>query len=394
MGLPELTGWVNGSLLRKPDGQEPAFMNATLQNTRNSMLEPAVEYGVSQIDLRNTTGRSATMDAVAYQAYGALENLALRRVPIPTLEPGCVLVRVHAAALHIGDCFAVRGTPFPIRLETGLLRPSPGIPGFDFAGQVEAVGNRVTRYRPGDAVFGTGRGTCAECAVASQAHIVPKPANLTFEQAAAVPTSALAALHGLRDAAKLRPGQSCLINGAAGEIGTFAVQLAKLLGAEVTGVCSTANVDLVHELGAHHVIDYSQEDFAQSPARYDVIFDNIENRPLADCRRALKPRGTLILNSGTGARGWKLGTRLLRPLFLSPFVSQNLRRYLSEPNQADLNALKELLETGKLTPVIDRVFPLAETARALQHIETGRARGKVVVKIPHVCTLVRPFARP
>jgi NADPH:quinone reductase-like Zn-dependent oxidoreductase len=334
------------------------------------------------------------MEAAAYEAYGPLENLAIRRVPIPKLEPGCVLVRVHAAALHVGDCFAVRGAPFPIRLETGLLRPSPGIPGFDFAGQVEAVGSRVTRYRPGDAVFGTGHGTCAEYAVANQAHVVPKPANLTFEQAAAVPTSALAALHALRDAVKLRPGQSCLINGAAGGVGTFAVQIAKLLGAEVTGVCSAANVDLVHELGAHHVIDYGQKDFTKSPARYDVIFDNIENRPLADCRRALKPHGTLILNSGTGASGWKFMTRLLRPLFLSPFVTQKLRRYLSGPNQSDLNALKELLEGAKLTPVIDRVFPLSETASALQYIETGRAHGKVVVKIPRVYTLVRPFARP
>ena len=357
-------------------------MTATVQNTRHSTLEPAVEEGV------------AAMNAVAAEAYGPLENLALQRVPVPKLEPGGVLVRIHAAALHIGDCFAVRGAPLLVRLETGLLRPSPGIPGFDFAGQVEAVGSRVTRYRRGDAVFGAGQGTCAEYAVARQSHVAPKPTNLTFEQAAAVPTSALAALHGLRDAAKLRPGQSCLINGAAGGVGTFAVQIARLLGAEVTGVCSTANVDLVHALGAHHVIDHHRADFAQSPARYDVILDNIENRPLADCRRALKPHGTLLLNNGTGARGGRLIARLLRPLVLSPFVSQNLRRYLSGPNQADLEALKELLEAGKLTPVIDRVFPLAETPRALQHIETGRARGKVVVKIPRVCTLVRPSPRP
>lgn len=337
-------------------------------------------------------GRPRTMEAAAYDTYGAPETLAVRRVPVPELEPNSVLVRVHAAGLHVGDCFAVRGVPLLVRLETGLFRPRPGIPGFDFAGQVEAAGSNVTRFRPGDAVFGAGRGTCAEYAVAREDWVVPKPANLTFEQAAAVTTSALAALHGLRDAGKLQPGQTCLINGAAGGVGTFAVQVARLLGAEVTGVCGTANVDLVRSLGADHVIDYAREDFAGAGPRYDVIFDNIENRPLSDCRRALKPSGTLVLNSGTGARGWKLLARLAAPILLSPFVSQNLRRYLSEPNPADLALLRELLEAGKLTPAVDRVFSLAQTAAALRHIETGHARGKVVIKIPHVSTLVRPFA--
>ena len=363
-------------------------MNATAQAARKSAPTLAIERERVQVEQD-----PATMDAIAYDHYGALETPALRRVPVPRLEPGCVLVRVHAAALHIGDCFAVRGAPLPIRLETGLLRPTTGIPGFDFAGQVQDAGRRITGYRPGDAVFGAGRGTCAEYVVVREEHIARKPANLTFEQAAAVPTSALAALHGLRDAAKLRPSQSCLIIGASGGVGTFAVQIAKLLGAEVTGVCGTANVGLVRSLGADRVIDYTVEDFAESPAQYDVIFDNLENRPLADCRRALRPQGTLVLNSGTGARGWKLMTRLLKPLLLSPFVSQNLRRYLSEPNQADLDILRESLEAGKLIPAVDRVFPLAETVEALRYIETGHARGKVVVKIPHVSTLVRPFAR-
>lgn len=356
-------------------------MNATLHEARLSREAAIVERGRDK----------ETMSAIRYESYGSLEALALRRARVPDLKPNSVLVRVHAAGLHIADCFAARGEPLLMRVETGLFRPNPGIPGFDFAGQVEAVGSRVTRYRPGDAVFGASRGTCAEYVVAREEHVARKPGNLTFEQAAAVPTSALAALHGLRDAAGLRPGRSCLINGAAGGVGTFAIQIAKRLGAEVTGVCSTANVDLVRSLGADHVIDYTVEDFTKTPARYDVIFDNVENRSLSDCRRALKPNGKLVLNSGTGARGWAFIVRLLKPLVLSPFVGQSLRRYLSEPNQADLNVLRESIEAGKLVPVLDRVFALADVPRALQYIEAGHARGKVVVKIPNVATLVRPF---
>ena len=196
-----------------------------------------------------------------------------------------------------------------------------------------------------------------------------------------MPTSALAALHALRDAAKVQPGQKVLINGASGGVGTFAVQIAKSFGAEVTGVCSTANVNMVRSIGADRVIDYTQEDFTLGGQRYDLIFDNVENRSLSDCRRALTPVGTLLLNSGTGAEGFELMVRLVKPLVLSPFVRQTLRRYLSKPNHRDLVVLKELVESGKLTPVIDKTYPLQETAAALRHIEHGHARGKVVITV-------------
>lgn len=318
-----------------------------------------------------------------HDTYGSPGGLALRTIPKP--RPGVheVLIRVHAAALHIGDVFAVRGQPLPVRLVTGLLRPKPGVPGFDVAGIVETLGGGVTRFAEGDAVFGVSRGTCAEYALAPDTHLALKPANLTFEQAAAVPTSALAALHGLRDAGGLTRGQTVLINGAAGGIGTFAVQIAKVMGASVAGVCSTPNVDLVRSLGADAVIDYTREDFT-SGQPFDVVFDNVENRSLSEDRRALTARGTLVLNSGSaGQDGPLLRTlgRLLWPLALSPFVRHNLRRYLSTPNAADLVVLKELLEWGAIRPVIDRIVALGDTPAALQYIETGHARGKVVITV-------------
>jgi len=292
-----------------------------------------------------------------------------------------VLVRVHAAALHIGDCFAVRGAPFGMRIVTGLLRPKYGVPGFDMAGTVESVGQDVTLFKPGDEVFGASGGTCAEFARAGEDQLAMKPANLTFEEAAAFPTSGLAALHGLRDAGKLQAGQKVLINGASGGIGTFAVQIAKSFGAEVTGVCSTGNVDLVRSLGADHVIDYTAEDFTGGDRQYDLILDNVENRSLSDVRRAIRPDGTLLLNSGTGAKGIAMMVRLAKPLVMSPFSSQNLRRFLSTPTHKDLVVLKELAESGKLRPVIDKTFRLTETPEALAYIERGRTRGKVVVTI-------------
>jgi NADPH:quinone reductase-like Zn-dependent oxidoreductase len=236
-------------------------------------------------------------------------------------------------------------------------------------------------FRVGDDVFGASRGTCADFVSAHQEQMALKPTNLTFEQAAAVPTSALAALHGLRDAGKLRPGQRVLINGASGGVGTFAVQIAKHFGADVTGVCSTANTALVRSLGADHVIDYSREDFTGAAEHYDLIFDNVENHPLSECRRVLTRSGTLVLNSGLGRRGIRLLARLLTPILLSPFVRHNLRRYLSKPNHADLRLLKDFVESGKLTPVIDRTFRLSDIPAALRYIETGHAHGKVVVAV-------------
>lgn len=327
-----------------------------------------------------------SMRAVIHDRYGAPEEvLEARRIDKPEIGRDEVLVRVRAAGLHVGDCFGVRGSPLPLRLIVGLRRPKYGVPGLDVAGRVEAVGGNVTRFQPGDEVFGACRwpsaGACAEYAAADEDKLVPKPANLTFEEAAAIPTSALAALHGLRDAGRLQPGQRVLINGASGGVGTFAVQIGKALGAEVTGVCGTANVAMVRSLGADHVFDYTKADFTTARARYDLILDNVENRALSDVRRALTPRGTLVLNSGTGPGGMQMLGRYVRPLLLSPFVRQRLRRYLSNPNRADLEVLATLVEEGKLRPVIDTSFPLDQTPAALHHIETGHARGKVVIAV-------------
>jgi NADPH:quinone reductase-like Zn-dependent oxidoreductase len=327
-----------------------------------------------------------SMRAVVHDRYGVPgEVLTSRRIDRPKIGADEVLVRVHAAGLHVGDCFGVRGSPWPLRAVSGLRRPRYGVPGLDVAGTVEAVGNHVTRFQPGDQVFGAcnwpAAGACAEYAAADEDKLVPKPVELTSEEAAAIPTSALAALHGLRDAGNLQPGQNILINGASGGVGTFAVQIGKILGAEVTGVCSTANVAMVRSLGADHVFDYTKADFTTARSRYDLILDNVENRSLSDVRRALKPRGTLVLNSGTGAGGMKLMARLVRPLILSPFVRQRLRRYLSNPNRADLEVLKAFVEEGKLRPIIDSSFPLDQTPAALRHIEAGHARGKVVIAV-------------
>jgi NADPH:quinone reductase-like Zn-dependent oxidoreductase len=321
------------------------------------------------------------MRAVVYDHYGSFDVLGLRDIDKPTVTDDQVLVRVHAAGLHVGDCFSVRGVPFAVRAMTGLLKPKYGVPGFDLAGTVESVGKNIARFKPGDEVFGASAATCAEYAVAGENQLALKPTNLDLEQASTLATSGLAALCGLRDVAKLQPGQKVLINGASGGVGHFAVQIARAYGAEVTGVCSTKNVDMVRSLGASHVVDYTQRDFAAGEPRYDLVLDNVENRSLADCRRALTPDGTLILNSGTGATGIKMLVRLLKPLVLSPFARQNLRRYISMPNHADLVVLKELVEAGKLTPVIDSRYALHETADALRHIEAGHVRGKVVIRL-------------
>ena len=320
-----------------------------------------------------------TMRAIQHDRYGALDTLRLRDIAPPAIGDDQVLVQVQAAGLHIGDCFGIRGTPLPVRAVTGLFQPRPGIPGRDVAGRIVAIGKHVTQFQPGDEVFGECPGACAEYTSATPDKLALKPANLRFVQAAALPTSALAALHALRDVGKVAPGQRILINGASGGIGTFAVQIAKSLGAEVTGVCSTPNVAMLHAIGADHVIDYTRDDFNGAGQHYDLLLDNVENRSLADCRRALRPEGMLILNSGTGAQGFAFMQRLIQPLLMSPFISHTLRRYLSVPNHRDLVVLKELAELGHVTPVIDQIYPLSQTAAALAHIETGHARGKVVV---------------
>jgi NADPH:quinone reductase-like Zn-dependent oxidoreductase len=326
------------------------------------------------------------VQAIVQQRYGGPEVLVSREIDRPAIGDRQVLVRVHAAGLHIGDAFGVRGSPFPVRFTSGLRGPKLGIPGFDIAGTVEATGSAVTRFGPGDEVFGIctwpSSGACAEYARAAEDALVHKPAGLSFEQTAAIPTSASAALHGLRDAGRLQAGQRVLINGASGGVGTYAVQIARAFGAEVTGVCGPTNVDLVRSLGAHRVIDYTREDFTRGSQRHDLILDNMENHSLADCRRALTPNGTLVLMSGTGASGLRLLVRLIRPVLLSPFVKHSLRRPYSNPNRQDLEVLVSMVEAGTLRPVIDATYPMPETAAAIRHIETGRARGKVVVAWP------------
>lgn len=321
------------------------------------------------------------MKAMVHETYGPFEGLRLKDLERPVAGDGEVVVRVQAAAVHVGDCFGVRGSPFLMRMATGLFRPKHGIPGYDFAGVVSSVGKNVSRWSVGQAVFGASEGTCAEYVRVSADTVADKPDNLSFEEAAAVPTSALAALHALRDTGKVVAGKRVLINGAAGGVGTFAVQLAKSLGAEVTGVCSTRNVGLVRSLGADQVVDYTQEDFASQTGAYDLILDNVENRSLAECRRALTPDGMLILNSGTGASGVRLLWRIMKPLLLSPWVGHRLRRFLSVPNREDLEVLAVLLGSEKLRPVVDRAYPLDALPEALRYLEQGHARGKVVVQV-------------
>jgi NADPH:quinone reductase-like Zn-dependent oxidoreductase len=318
------------------------------------------------------------MKAIVQNGYGSPDVFELKEIDKPVVTDGDVLVRVHAAALHAGDVFVMRGDPYVARMSAGWPKPKDYVPGYDVAGQVEAVGKNVTQYQPGDEVFGACQRTCAEYVCAAADKFAPKPANLTFEQAAAVPTSAAAALRGLRDAGKVQPGQKVLINGASGGVGTFAVQIAKAFGAEVTGVCSTRNVDMVRSIGADHVIDYTQEDFTQSGQRYDLILDNVANRSFSDCRRVLPLQGTLIPNSGHSGLSY-----IVKALVRSAFVRQQGRPYIAIPNHEDLVVLKELIESGKVTPVIDRTYPLSETPEAFRYLDDGHARGKVVITVEH-----------
>ena len=336
-----------------------------------------------------------TMKAIYHGEYGSFDDLRLTDIEVPQPRDNEVLVRVHAAGLHVGDCFGVRGSPLLMRIESGWRKPKYGVPGFDVAGTVEAIGSQVHSLQPGDEVFGCCSGSCAEFAVANEKTLSHKPASVPFSHAASLPTSGLAALHAMRDVAKVQPDQHVLVIGASGGVGSFAIQIAKALGAIVTGVCSGANSDAVGSLGADHVIVYDREDFTQSETRYDVIFDNIENRTLAESRRVLKPSGTMILNSGTGAQGLAMMVRLIRPLFLSPWTRQNLRRYLSVPNHDDLDVLMNLVESQQIRPLIGRTFPLAETPEALRHIDRGHAKGKTIIDvIGHTSSAVSTQARP
>jgi NADPH:quinone reductase-like Zn-dependent oxidoreductase len=325
------------------------------------------------------------MKAIVQDRFGPPGTLRLADIGLPEIGPGDVLVRVHAAALNPYDWHMLRGDPLIARLipgGVGLARPKYRVAGLDAAGRVEAAGSNVGELRPGDEVLGFCPGAFAEYARAEAGKLVPKPASLTFEQAAAIPIAATTALRGIREVGQVRAGHRVLVNGAAGGVGSYAVPIAAALGAEVTGVCGTRNAELVRSLGAAHVIDYTTDDFTAERARYDVILDNVGNRPLSRLRRALTPAGTLVLNAG-GAPGRVVGAvgSMLRAAAVNGFVRQRLRILPTREDRAELAAITELIGDGKLKPVLDRTYPLADTAEGLRHVETGHARGKVVITV-------------
>ena len=321
------------------------------------------------------------MKAIMRSTFGSPDVLELRETEKPEVGDGETLVRVRAASVNPADWYGVTGRPYAGRVAMGLRKPKTDRVGTDFAGTVEAVGKAVTHVEPGDEVFGARSGALAEYVCARDA-VVRKPANVTLEQAAAVPVAAITALQGLRDKGGLQPGQKVLVNGASGGVGTFAVQIAKALGAEVTGVCSTGNVDLVRSLGADRVVDYTREDFTRSGRRYDLLLDVAGSRSWSDCKRVLEPRATLVIV------GAPKGTRLLGPLShiarlraASLGSSRKAVFFVAKLNRADLDVLRELIEAGQVTPVVDRTYPLSETADAFRYLGEGHARGKVVVTL-------------
>jgi NADPH:quinone reductase-like Zn-dependent oxidoreductase len=325
------------------------------------------------------------MKAIRYHRYGAPEVLKLEDTGMPAVGDTDVLIRVKAASVNPLDWHFMRGSPYVVRPQAGLRRPKDSGLGADLAGCVEAVGQSVTGFAPGDEVYGslTRLGTLAEYVSVSQdATLVPKPASQTFEQAASVPVAGFTALQALRDHGHLQPGHKVLVNGAAGGVGTFTVQVARALGAEVTGVCSTGNLELVASIGASQVIDYTREDFTRSAQRYDLLIDIAGNRPFGECRRVLTRKGIIVGVGGPNNGRW-LGpaTRPVKALLLSPFISQKVTFFLAKPSRADLAVLTGLLTAGKVTPVIDRTYPLSETPEAIRYLEQGHARGKVVITV-------------
>ena len=326
------------------------------------------------------------MKAIEYTKYGPPEVLEFKEVEKPTPKDNEVLIKIHAASVNPLDWHYTRGVPLMLRAGAGLRKPKDTRLGVDFSGKVEVVGRDVTQFKSGDEVYGARTGAFAEYVCKVEKTLALKPVNLTFEQAAAVPVAACTALQGLRDKGQIQPGQKVLINGAAGGVGTFAVQIAKSFGAEVTGVCSTRNVDMVRSLGADHVIDYTKEDFTRSGHRYDLILDNAGNRSLSDLRRVLTPNGTLVFNGGgplSASQGRLLGplAHSIRATMLSRFVRQKVTTFLASVTKEDLLFLKELTEAGKVTPIIDRTYPLSETAEAICYLEDGHARAKVVITV-------------
>jgi len=348
-----------------------------------TLLVGFIAYWRSTNDCDRKTALVNPMKAIHFCEYGSPDVLKFEDVEKPVPNDNQVLIKVRAASLNFIDPGLMRG-PLPLRLMTGLRKPKRTHLGTDVAGQVEAVGKNVTLFKAGDEVFGVARSTLAEYVCARERALVIKPASVTFEQAGSIAWAGFTALQGLRQG-NIQPGQKVLINGATGGVGTFAVQIAKSLGAEVTGVCSTGKVDLVRSIGADHVIDYTKEDFTKDDQRYDVIFDNVNNHSFSDRRRVLTPNGVCVL-AGIGGAGLHPGmlgrvVGILKANLLSRFVRQKFVRYGTETNKEDLKLLSDLMQTGKVTPVIDRIYKLSETAEAMRYFEEGHARGKVVITV-------------
>ena len=324
------------------------------------------------------------MKAAVYARYGPPDVVQIKDVERPVPKDNEVLIKVRSAPVNPLDWHFMRGTPYFVRIMTGLRKPKDTRLGVDVAGQVEAVGRNVTQFKPGHEVFGSCRGAFAEYACTSESALVVKPDNVTFEQAASAPVAAFTALQGLRDKGQIQPGQKVLINGAAGGVGTFAVQIAKAFGAEVTGVCSTRNVEMVRSIGADHVIDYTQEDFTKSGQRYDLIFDLVTNHSLSACRRVLNPTGICVTAGGPAGR-WMIGAiaRSITALVLSRFVSEKFVGCLAKSSKEDLTIMRELMATRKVTPVIDKRYGLSEVPEAIRYLEEGHARGKVVITLEY-----------
>jgi NADPH:quinone reductase-like Zn-dependent oxidoreductase len=345
------------------------------------------------------TAGGTTMTAIVQDRYGSAPEDLFRVAEIdrPAIGDGEVLVRVHAASVDRGTWHIMSGLPYPIRLAGfGLRRPKYANPGRNLAGTVEAVGADVTGFAPGEEVFGMSTSTFAEYAAVRPAKLAPKPANLSFDQAAAVPVSGSTALQAVRQHGRVRAGDKVLIIGASGGVGSFAVQIAKASGAEVSGVCSTAKVEMVRALGADSVVDHTREDFADAGPRYDVILDIGGNAPLSHLRRALTSRGRLIIVGGeTDGRLLGGSSRQVRAQLLSPFIGQKLGTFVASENAADLNALRDLIESGAITPAIDRTYPLAETSAAIRHLMDGQTRGKLVISVSsHSAQIPDPGSTP
>src|SRR5260221_7071647 len=367
-------GWTGG-ILRAVPGRRLEAACVTL----GSELPPPVRLSVLLGRMERRC--DPAMKAILYHRYGSPDVVEYTDVETPVPADDEVLIRVRAASVNPLDWHFMRGAPALARLMAGLRRPKDPRLGADLAGTVEAIGSKVTLFQPGDEVFGAAKGAFAEYVCAREDKLAPKPANATFEQSAAVPVAGLTALKALRDKGRVQPGQSVLINGAAGGVGTFAVQIARAFGAEVTAVCSTRNVELVRSLGAAHAVDYTQEDFTESGLRFDVVLDCIGNHSLTAIRRVMSPRGIYAVVGGPDG-GWLAPPPfILKGLPLSPFVTQRLNLVMASLTRADLTALKELIEAGKVTPVLDRSHPLRETAEAIRYLETKHARGKVVIAL-------------